>query len=71
MAELHSFIRKIPVNKSHYTRNKAPMRQYMEKCTVMDVWKVYANQCEEKGKQSVTYNMFHKVLNHSYNISPR
>ena len=30
MAELHSFIRKIPVNKSHYTRNKAPMRQYME-----------------------------------------
>ena len=48
MSEVHSFIMKLPVNKSHYTRGKAPMRQYMERCTVTDLWKVYTRQCEEK-----------------------
>ena len=71
MFEVHSFIMKLPVNKSHYTRGKAPMRQYMERCTVTDLWKVYSRQCEEKGQTHVSYHQFHHVLNHSYNISPR
>ena len=71
MSEVHSFIMKLPVHQSHYTRGKAPMRQYMERCTVTDLWKVYTRQCEEKGQTHVSYYKFHHVLNHSYNISPR
>ena len=71
MSELHSFLMKLPVNKSHYTRGKAPMRQYMERCTVKDVWKVYTSQCEAKEQQYVSYNQFYHVLNHNDKISPR
>ena len=69
MADLHPFIISVPVNQSHYTRGKAPMRQYMERCTVKELWQVYSSQREANEEQHVSYHTFLSVLNYSYNIS--
>ena len=63
MSEVHSFIMKLPVNKSHYTRGKAPMRQYMERCTIKELWQGYSTQREANEQQHVSYHIFAIVLN--------
>ena len=72
IAHLHEFISTLPVHPSHYTRGKAPMRQYMDQhCTIKSLFDGYVFHAEVKGFKPVRSDKFRKVFNDQYNIVPR
>ena len=72
MEHLHKWLGQLQVKKSHYTRGKSPLRQYMEQnLTVKGLWLGYANKCVESDKEAVSESVFREVFNSCYNIVPR
>ena len=69
---LHAFISTLPVHPSHYTRAKAPMRQYMDQhCTIKSLYDGYYANAESQGFDPVRSDKFRKIFNAQYNIVAR
>ena len=71
MGHLHEFIGKLQVHPSHYTRGKAPLRQYMDQhCTIKSLYDGYVSDADEK-KKLLDWKNSEKIFNDHYNIVPQ
>ena len=80
MTHLHEWISQLELHKSHYTRAKAPMRQYLDQgISVADLFRAYTETCEvlnrDKAKEDkqahVHLSVFRHTLKFKYNIGHR
>ena len=56
---LHEFIGTLQVHPSHYTRGKAPLRQYMDQhCTIKSLYDGYCAHAESQGFDPVRSDKF-------------
>ena len=56
---LHEFIGTLQVHPSHYTRGKAPLRQYMDQhCTIKSLYDGYVAHAESQGFGPVRCDKF-------------
>ena len=71
MDHLHELIGELQVHPSHYTRGKAPLRQYMDQhCTIESLYDGYVSDANAKGINFVRLDKFRRLFNDHYNIIP-
>ena len=71
MDHLHEFIGELQVHPSHYTRGKAPLRQYMDQhCSIVSLYEGFAAKASALNIGIVRLDKFRRLFNDHYNIVP-